>query len=134
MERTFAETAGFGLKAGYERMISDRYSAGAEFAFISSRVKAESFNVKISSIDAGIHGRFYPFRKFFYLQAGFGIVSFNIDIDGSTGALDQFKENFDPYTGVGGSFDAGIGYRLLIGGRFIIDASITSGLYLGNTI
>jgi hypothetical protein len=67
MERTFAETAGFGLKAGYERMISDRFSAGVEFAFISARVEAESFDAKIGGIDAGIHGRFYPFKKFFYL-------------------------------------------------------------------
>ncbi|MDR0718480.1 MAG: autotransporter outer membrane beta-barrel domain-containing protein [Treponema sp.] len=134
MERTFAETAGFGLKAGYDRMITDRFSAGVEFAFITVNIKAESFKAAINSVDAGIHGRFYPWINFFYLQAGFGIVSFNFDIDGSTGALDQFKENFDPYTGVGGTFDIGFGFRWLIGRHFIVDASIISGLYLGNTI
>ncbi|MDR2052025.1 MAG: autotransporter outer membrane beta-barrel domain-containing protein [Treponema sp.] len=134
MERTFAETAGFGLKAGYERMISDRFSAGAEFAFITADVEAESFEASINSVDADIHGRFYPWMNFFYLQAGFGIVSFNFDIDGSTGALDQFKENFDSYTGVGGIFDIGFGFRWLIGGHFIIDASIASGVYLGNAV
>jgi hypothetical protein len=134
MERTFAETGGFGLKAGYERILTDRFSAGAEFAFVTADVSAESFEAVINSVDAGVHGRFYPFRNFFYLQAGLGLVTFNFDLSGSTGSLDQFKENFDPYTGVGGTFDIGFGSRWLIGGHFIIDASITSGLYLGNTI
>jgi hypothetical protein len=134
MERTFADTSGFGCKAGYDRMITDRFSAGVEFAFITVSTKAESFEAAINSIDAGIHGRFYPFRKFFYLEAGLGLVVFDFELSGSTGALDDFKENFDPYTGVGGTFDIGFGFRWLIGGHFIIDASIMSGLYLGNTI
>jgi hypothetical protein len=134
MERTFAETGGFGLKAGYERMLTDRFSVGAEFAFVTADVSAESFEAAINSVDAGVHGRFYPFRNFFYLQAGFGLVTFNFDLSGSIGALDQFKENFDPYTGVGGTFDIGFGFRWLIGGHFIIDASTAAGLYLGNAI
>jgi hypothetical protein len=134
MERTFADTGGFGLKAGYERMITDRFSAGVEFAFITIGTEAESFEANINSIDAGLHGRFYPWMNFFYLQAGFGFVVFDFELSGSTGALDDFKENFDPYTGVGGTFDIGFGFRWLIGGHFIIDASITSGLYLGNAI
>jgi hypothetical protein len=48
--------------------------------------------------------------------------------------LDDFKENFDPYTGVGGTFDIGLGWRWLIGGHFIINASIVSGLYLGDAL
>jgi hypothetical protein len=134
MERTFADTGGFGCKAGYDRMITNRFQAGIEFAFITANTKAESFEAAINSIDAGFHGRFYPWMNFFYLQAGFGIVSFSFELSGSTGALDDFKENFDPYTGVGGTFDIGFGFRWLIIGHFVIDASITSGLYLGNAI
>lgn len=134
MERTFADTDGFGLKAGYDRMITERFSAGVEFAFITANAKAESFEAVINSIDTGIHGRFYPWMKSFYLQAGLGLVVFDFELSGSTGALDQFKENFDPYTGVGGTLDIGFGWRWLIGGHFIIDASITSGLYLGKAV
>jgi hypothetical protein len=63
-----------------------------------------------------------------------GLAAFDFELSGSTGALDDFKENFDPYTGVGGTFDIGFGFRWLIGRRFVIDASITSGLYLGSAI
>jgi hypothetical protein len=134
MERTFADTGGFGVKAGYERMITDRFSEGVEFAFITANTNAESFDAAINSIDAGLHGRFYPWMNFFYLQAGFGLVVFDFELSGSTGALDDFKENFGPYTGVGGTFDIGFGFRWLIGGHFVVDASITTGLYLGSTI
>jgi hypothetical protein len=134
MERTFADTTGFGFKAGYDRMITEYFSAGIEFAFITTGIKAESFEAAINSIDAGIHGRFYPWRKFFYLQAGFGLVTFDFELSGSTSALDDFKEKFGLYTGVGGTFDIGMGLRWLIGGHFIIDASITSGLYLGDAV
>jgi hypothetical protein len=134
MERTFADTTGFGFKAGYDRMIADRFSIGGEAAFVTINTKAESFEAAINSVDAGIHGRFYPWMNFFYLQAGLGFVVFNFELSGSTGALDEFKENFDPYTGAGGTFDIGLGFRRLIGGHFVIDASIRSGLYLGNAI
>ncbi|MDR3333838.1 MAG: autotransporter outer membrane beta-barrel domain-containing protein [Treponema sp.] len=134
MEPIYAEASGFGMKAGYERMLLNSISVGAEFSFITASVEAESFEAKISSIDAGIHGRFYPWKKFFYVQGGFGIVLFNFDIEGTTGALEDFKENFDPYTGVTGVFDLGFGWRWLIGGHFIIDASIISGLYIGNAL
>jgi hypothetical protein len=129
---TFADTNGFGLKAGYDRMLSGHFSVGAEFAFITANIGAESFDASISSIDTGIHGRFYPWKKFFYLQTGLGIVTFNFELSGSTGALDDFKENFDPYTGVSGIFEIGFGWRLLIGKHFIIDTSLISGLYLGD--
>lgn len=134
MERTIADTGGFGYKAAYERMITDRFSAGVEFAFITANTKAESFDAAINSIDAGFHGRFYPQMNFFYLQAGFGLVVFDFELSGSTGALDDFKENFGPYTGAGGTFDIGFGLRWLIGKRFVIDASIMTGLYLGSAI
>jgi hypothetical protein len=134
MERTFADTTGFGLKAGYDRMITEYFSVGAECAYITADVEAESFKAAINSIDTGIHGRLYPFGKYFYLEAGLGLVVFDFELSGTTGALDDFKENFDPYTGVGGTFDLGFGWRLLLGGHFIIDASITSGLYLGNAV
>lgn len=134
LEEIYADTRGFGLKAGYDRMVSGHFSAGAEFAFITAQAEGESFEAAINSIDAGIHGRYYPWGKTFYLQAGFGIVSFNFDIDGTTGALDDFKKNFDPYTGISGTFDISIGWKLLLGGHFIINASILSGLYIGDAL
>jgi hypothetical protein len=97
-------------------------------------VTYESFDAAINSIDAGIHGRYYPLRKFFYLQAGFGVVSFNFELSGSSGNLDDFQEDFEPYTGVGGAFDLGFGWRFIIGGHLVIDASILSGFYAGNAL
>jgi hypothetical protein len=134
MDVIYAETKGFGLKAGYNRMLSGRFAVGAEFAFITARVEGESINAAIGSIDAGIHGRYYPWKKFFYLRAGLGLAWFNFDIDGTTGALDDFKKNFDPYAGISGTFDIGLGWRLILGGHFIIDASIASGLYIGDAL
>jgi hypothetical protein len=134
MEPIYAEASGFGMKAGYERMLFDSISVGAEFSFITASVEAESFNAEISSIDVDVHGRFYPWKKVFYIQSGFGIVSFNFDIEGTTGALEDFKENLDPYTGVAGVFDLGFGWRWLIGEHFVMDASIISGLYMGKTV
>jgi hypothetical protein len=134
LEEIYAETKGFGLKAGYDRMVSVRFSAGAEFAFITTRAEGESFESVINSIDAGIHGRYNPWGKIFYLQAGFGLVWFNFDIDGTTGALEDFKKNFDPYTGISGTFDISAGWKLLLGGHFIINASILSGLYIGDAL
>jgi hypothetical protein len=134
MERTFADTSGSGFKAAYERMITEYVSAGVECAYITADVEAESFEAAIHSIDAGIHGRFYPSGKVFYLEAGVGLVMFDFELSGSISALDNFKEDFDPYTGVGGTFDIGFGWRWLLGGHFIVDASITSGVYLGNAV
>jgi hypothetical protein len=134
MEEIYAETTGFGLKAGYNRVLSDRFSVGAEFGFIVADIEAESFDAKISSIDAGIHGRYYPWGKTFYIKAGVGLASFNFDLSGTTGALEDFKENFEPYTGISGTFDIGLGWRLLLGGHFIIDASALAGLYLGDAL
>jgi hypothetical protein len=134
MEEIYAETKGFGLKAGYNRMLSGHFAAGAEFAFITARIEEESFNAAIGSIDAGVHGWYYPWKKFFYLRAGFGLAWFSFDIDGSTGALDDFKKNFDPYIGISGTFDVGFGWSLLLGGHFIIDTSIVSGLYIGDAL
>lgn len=134
LDEIYAETKGFGLKAGYDRKLSGHFSAGAEFAFITTRAEGESFEAVINSIDAGIHGRYYPWGKTFYLQAGLGLVSFNFDIDGTTGALEDFKKNFDPYTGISGTFDISVGWRLLLGGHFIVNASILSGLYIGDAL
>ncbi|MHB9293351.1 hypothetical protein Holit_02472 [Hollandina sp. SP2] len=134
LDEIYAETKGFGLKAGYDRMVSVHFSAGAEFAFITARAEGESFEAMIKSIDAGIHGRYYPWGKTFYLQAGLGLVSFNFDIDGTTGALEDFKKNFDPYTGISGTLDISVGWRLLIGGHFIVNASILSGIYIGDAL
>jgi hypothetical protein len=134
MEVIYAETSGFGMKALYDRNLSDRFSVGVDFAFIYADVTYESFDAAIRSIDAGIHGRYYPWKRFFYLQAGFGVVSFNFDISGTTGNLDRFQEDFAPYTGVSGAFDAGFGWRFIIGGHLVIDASVLSGFYLGNAL
>jgi hypothetical protein len=134
LERVFAETAGFGMKAGYNRILSGHFSVGASFAFITAHVEAESFEAAINSIDTGIHGRYYPWEKFFYLQAGLGLVSFNFDISGTTGVLDDFKKNFDPYIGMSGTFDISFGWRLLLGRHFIINASILSGFYFGDAL
>jgi hypothetical protein len=131
VERIYAESTGFGMKAGYERMLLDSVSIGLEFAFITASVESESFNAEMSSIDAGIHARYYPWKNVFYVQGGFGIASFNFDIEGATGAVD-FQELFDPFVGVTGIFELGFGWRWLIGGHFIIDASIISGLYMGS--
>jgi hypothetical protein len=134
MEPIYAEASGFGFKAGYERMLLDSISVGAEFSFITASVEHESFSAEINSIDAGIHGRFYPWKKFFYIQSGFGIVSFTLDIEGSTAALDEIREESDFYTGVTGVFDLGFGWRWIIGGHFIIDASMIAGSYLGKAV
>jgi hypothetical protein len=134
MGEVFAETTGFGVKTAYDRMLSEYFSLGGEFAFITAKIKAESFTASINSIDAGIRGRFYPWKKFFYLQAMIGLVTLDFELSGTTGALEDFKEYFDPYTGIGGVFDIGLGWRWLLGRHFIIDTSIISGFYIGNTL
>jgi hypothetical protein len=130
----YAETSGFGMKAGYDRNLSDRFSAGVDFAFITADVTYESFDAAIRGLEAGIHGRYYPWRKIFYLQAGLGVVSSNLDITGTTGPLDDFKEKFEPYTGVSGTFDMGFGWRFILGGHLVIDASVLAGFSLGNVV
>jgi hypothetical protein len=130
----YAEAAGFGMKAGYERMLFDSVSLGAEFSFIAASVEAETFQANASSIDAGIHLRFYPWKKFFYIQGGFGIVSFAFDLESYLFDLDDFRDKIDPYVGVAGVFDLGIGWRWIIKGHFIIDATIIAGLYMGKAI
>jgi hypothetical protein len=134
MEVIYAETSGFGLKAVYDRNLSDRFSVGVDFAFITVDIIYESFDAAINSIDASIHGRYYPGKKFFYLQAGLGVVSSHFDITGTTGDLDDFKENFEPYTGISGTFDLGFGWRFILGRHFVIDASVLSGFYVGNAV
>jgi hypothetical protein len=134
MEVIYAETSGFGLKAVYDRNLSDRFSVGIDFAFITIKVTYESFDAAINSIDASIHGRYYPWKNFFYLQAGLGMVSSDFDITGTTGDLDDFKENFEPYTGISGTFDMGFGWRFIVGRHFVIDTSVLSGFYIGNAV
>jgi hypothetical protein len=115
-------------------MLSDYISIGADFSFITARVEAESFEAEINSIDAGVYARYYPWKKVFYLQTGLGIVSSSFGFSTSTAALEDFKRQIDPYTGVSGVFDLGFGWRWIIGRHFIIDASVLSGLYMGKAL
>jgi hypothetical protein len=134
MDKIYAETSGFGFKLGYDRMLSERFSVGAEFAFVTTKIKDidDRYEAKFSGIDTGIHCRFYPWKKRFYLEGGFGLVSFDFELTGN-GGLDDFLDYLGPYNGAAGTLDFGLGWRLILGRHFIIDLSLMYGFYLGNS-
>jgi hypothetical protein len=135
MDKIYAETTGFGLKLSYERMISGNFSVGGSFSFatITTRDVDDRYIVKIFSSDSEVHSRYYPWANAFFLYTGFGLVSFDLNASGnSTGIVEDLVDTFEPYNGISGIFDLGLGWRFRIKKHFIIEPLIMYGFYLGD--